>query len=161
MILNLLKISLTIFLFGFSYLNAEIVNNLIINGNKRVSNETIKVYGEIELNKNYLESDLNKILYNLYSTEFFEDVKLNLANNTLTIDLKEYPVINQLIFNGENNRRYVSEIKKLIKLKEKKSFIKSYLSEDIGTIKKLYSSVGYNFSEVTIKVKNYDDNKID
>ncbi len=161
MILKLLKISLTIFFIGFSYLNAEIVNNLIINGNKRVSNETIKVYGEIELNKNYLESDLNKILYNLYSTEFFEDVKLNLANNTLTIDLKEYPVINQLIFNGENNRRYVSEIKKLIKLKEKKSFIKSYLSEDISTIKKLYSSVGYNFSEVNIKVKNYDDNKID
>ena len=43
-------------------LNAEIARNLKIIGNERVSDETIKVYGDVELGKNYKESDLNNIL---------------------------------------------------------------------------------------------------
>ncbi len=157
---KILKIALAVF-FLITHAKAEVVNKIIISGNNRVSDETVKVYGNVSINKNYLEDDLNEILKNLYSTEFFEDVKVQLRNKILTITLQEYPVINQLVFNGEDNRRYISEIKKMIKLKEKQSFIKSYLSQDIDTIKKLYSSVGYNFSEVKIKVKEFDENKID
>ena len=40
---------------------------------------------------------------NLYETEFFEDVKVSFNNNLLTIDLKEYPIINQLIILGEKS----------------------------------------------------------
>ena len=40
---------------------AEIVENIVIEGNKRISDETIKIYGEVELNKNFTESDLNKV----------------------------------------------------------------------------------------------------
>ena len=66
------------FLFSTLSLNAEIVRNLKIIGNERVSDETIKVYGDIELGKDYKESDLNNILQNLYSTDFFEDVQVAL-----------------------------------------------------------------------------------
>ena len=45
---------------------AEIVKKIEISGNKRVSSETIKAYGDIDINKDYLEEDLNKILTNLY-----------------------------------------------------------------------------------------------
>ena len=34
---------------------AEQVNKLVIEGNKRVSKETIKIYGEIEINKDISE----------------------------------------------------------------------------------------------------------
>ena len=37
----------SILLFNFSILKAEIIKNIIINGNKRVSDETIKIYGEV------------------------------------------------------------------------------------------------------------------
>ena len=85
--------------------NAEIVKSVQINGNQRVSDETIKVYGEIKINKNYLENDLDEIIKNLYSTEFFEDVNVKISNNVLIINLKEYPVINQLIISGETSNR--------------------------------------------------------
>ena len=45
---------------------------------------------KVQKNKDISENDLNKILNNLYSTNFFEDVKINLNNNILTISLKEY-----------------------------------------------------------------------
>ena len=50
-------------------LKAEVIDKLVINGNKRVSSETIKVYGEIEINKNISEIEINKI-HNLYSLFF-------------------------------------------------------------------------------------------
>ena len=68
---------LLIYLFSLSSLNAEIVNKITIEGNSRISEETIKVYGDIEINKNYSEIDLNKVINNLYSTEFFENVNIS------------------------------------------------------------------------------------
>ncbi len=150
-----------IILFLSSISNAEIIKKIQIEGNNRVSEETIKVYGEININEDLNETGVNAILKNLYSTNFFEDVKIEFNNNILKITLKEYPVVNQLIIVGEKKKGYVEEIKKLINLKEKKSFIKSYLSKDIETIKKIYSSLGYNFSKVDAKVKTIDTNRVD
>ena len=110
-------LSILILLFS-SNLSAEIVKEILIEGNSRVSEETIKVYGDIQINKEISESEINNILENLYSTEFFEDVKIELKKNILKINLKEYPVINQLIITGEKKKGNVEEIKKLINLKK-------------------------------------------
>ena len=154
-----LKIVLIVFI--SSSVKAEIVNQIVINGNNRVSDETVKIYGEIELKKDYSDKDLNNILKNLYDTEFFEDVNVQLKNNVLTVNLKEYQSINKLTIVGEKSSRYQKEIKKVIKLKEKKSFIKSFLASDIEKIKKLYSSLGYNFSKIDTKIKELEGNKVD
>ena len=132
-----------------------------INGNNRVSDETVKIYGQIILNKDYSDKDLDQILRNLYETNFFEDVKIQISNNVLKIDLKEYPVINQLVIIGEKSNKYVEQIKKNIKSKEKRSFIKSNLAKDINTIKKLYTSLGYNSAVVEVKTKKIDSEKFD
>jgi len=152
---------LIFFLLFFSVLKAEIIKEIVIDGNKRVSDETIKVYGEIELNKNFSENDINKVLNNLYSTEFFENIEIKFSKNILKINLQEYPVISQLIVIGEEKKAYKEQIIKLIKLKEKKSFIKSYLNKDIEIIKQLYSTLGYNFSEVEGKIRKIDNDNLD
>ena len=154
-------IIISFFLLFCSKTYAETVKEIIVSGNKRVSEETIKVYGEIEINKDYQDSDLNNIVRNLFSTDFFEDVNVTLNNNVLKINVKEYPVINQLVFVGEKSNRYIEQIKKSIKLKQKGSFIKSKLAKDIETIKTLYSSLGYNFSKIEPKIKQIDSNNLD
>ena len=148
-------------LFFSSNLFAEKVSSVKISGNQRVSDETIKIYGEIEINKNYEESDINKVLNNLYSTDFFEDIKIRLEDNVLYVNLKEYPVISQLIFLGEDSKKIRDQIKKVISSKEKRSFIKSKLSKDIELIRKLYSSIGYNNSKIETKIKRIDENNLD
>ena len=157
---NLIKLFFVIF-FITSTSRAEIISKIIIEGNKRVSDETIKIYGNIDLNKDYSDLDLDRVLKDLYETEFFEDVNLELKNNTLKINLKEYPIVNQLIIIGEKSKRYKDQIKKIIKLKEKRSFIKSYLVRDIEKIKNLYSAAGYNSSNVEIKIKETNDESFD
>ena len=44
-------LSLIFFVSIFSNLNSEIVEKISINGNNRISEETIKVYGDIEIKK--------------------------------------------------------------------------------------------------------------
>ena len=155
-------ITITIFVVFFSgILKAEIIKDIIIDGNKRVSEETIKVYGNFKLNQDISENQVNQILNNLYETEFFENIEIEFKNNTLKIVLKEYPIINQLILFGEPKKAYQKEIKKLIKSKEKKPFIKSFINNDIEIIKKLYSSLGYNFANVDVKMRQIDEESLD
>ncbi len=157
------KLFIILFLSYFynSFLLAEIIKKVEISGNKRVSSETIKAYGDIEINKDYLEQDLNKILTNLYSTNFFEDVKIKLSNGVLTVQVREYPVINDLIILGEDNRKYKERILSLISLKQKDSFIENRLAKDVEQIKKIYASAGFNFVKVNTKIRNIDKNNLD
>tara|TARA_B100001248_G_scaffold259802_1_gene246580 strand:- start:2548 stop:4776 length:2229 start_codon:yes stop_codon:yes gene_type:complete len=155
----LTAIFITFLIFTSSY--AEVIKNIEITGNKRISDETIKIYGNIELDKDYTNKDIDLILKELYSTEFFEDIKISLKNNKLKIDLKEYPIISQLIIVGEKSNKYKEQIKKIMKLKEKRSFIRSYLARDIDRIKTLYSSIGYNSSVVETKIRKIDNDNYD
>ena len=66
-----------------------------------------------------------------------------------------------MIITGEKSNKYKDEIKKIIKLKQKSSYIKSYLTNDINTIKSLYSSLGYNFVEVVTKLNKINDGAYD
>ena len=148
-----------IFYFSISYSNE--INEIQINGNDRIGKETIIVYGDIDLNKKINEQEVNRILKNLYETNFFEDVKIKIESNTLKIDLKEYPIINQLILVGENSAKLKDEIKKNLNSKEKGSFIKPLITKDIDKIKSFYSSIGYNFSSVEAKFNTIDKKNID
>ncbi len=145
------------FLLLTTFAKAEVVKEIQITGNKKVSNETIKIYGGIKINEDYNEKKLNDILNSLYKTNFFENVELKLSNNVLIVNLKEFLTINQIIILGEKSKRRSDQIKKVISLKEKESFVKSNLSSDIELIKNYYSSVGFNSAVIQAKVKKFED----
>ena len=140
---------------------AEVVKKIEITGNERVSEATIKIYGNIKLNQDYSESDLDKILNNLYSTNFFENISINLSNNILKIDLDEFPIVSKLIVLGEEKERILKQIKKLMKLKENVSYSKNKLIKDIDLIKQLYASIGYNFAKVDSKINEMNEGNVE
>ena len=148
------------FLIFTSSVFAEVVKELNVKGNDRISTETIKVYGDIEIGKNYTKDDINSILKNLYSTNFFEDVSVTIINNTLNINLKEYPIINSIELQGEKSTSLKNSILEKLSLKTRESFILSELSSDAELIKKLYASVGYNFTNVKTKIEKFSNNRV-
>ena len=114
------KFLISIFLLLYtSTLNAEIIKKIEISGNERVSDETVKVYGDISINDNIDNLKINEIIKNLYSTNFFEDIDISVVNETLFIKLIEFPVINEIIIIGETTKKYKEAIKKNIKSKKK------------------------------------------
>ena len=139
-------------------LSAEIIKKIDITGNDRVSDETIKVYLDFSINKNIDNLKINDIIKNLYSTNFFEDINVSVSNGTLFIKLIEYPIINEIIIVGESANKYKEQIKKQIKSKKNGPFVKSLIADDEATIKKLYSSLGFNFLEIKSKVEKFPKN---
>ena len=75
-----------IFLIKISFVNAEIIKSISVNGNQRIADETIIIFSKINIGDNLIIDDLNKIIKNLYQTDFFKDVSVNLVNNILNIE---------------------------------------------------------------------------
>ena len=50
---------------------SEVVNKVSVVGNERISAETIMIFGDIEIGKNYEESDIGSLIKKLYETNFF------------------------------------------------------------------------------------------
>jgi outer membrane protein insertion porin family len=140
---------------------AEKINDIIIDGNTRISDETILIYGKINKNDDFSEIKINQIIQDLYSTEFFSNVSVEIKNSKLIIKLNEYPLVNQLILIGEKTNKLKEQILKLIKTKENRPYVKANLSNDIELIKSLYSSIGFNFTEVQSRIKKIDENNLD
>ena len=144
----------------FSQLNAEVINNIIINNNERISLGTIKTYGNIELGKNYSENDLNQILKNLYNTKFFKDVSLKVENQILIIDVTENKLVQSLIIEGIKSSRIQNAILENLILKEKAPFFESEISKDLANIKKALILQGYYFSSVISSIKMNNNNTV-
>jgi len=156
----MLKIYTSLFLFIFFNLSAEILKKVDIKGNDRISSETIKVYGDITKGKDYSNFDVNEILKKLYSTNFFEDIKISLSNNVLDITVKEYAIVNFIDLQGEKNKTTKKKILEKLTLQAKESFIESRVSNDVSIIKKLYASTGHNFVKIETKIEKFDNSRI-
>ena len=126
-----------------SQVSSEILNKVEIKGNKRISDQTIQVYGDIQLNKNYKNEDINEILKKLYNTNFFSNISTNFSNGILTINVTENPIIYSIDIKGEAAKKFKEQIFKIISLKEKSSYIENYVKSDIEIIKNFYKSLGY------------------
>ena len=143
-----------------TYSYSEVVNKVEVVGNERVSKETIMVYGDISLKSDYTSEDLNNILKKLYGTNFFDDIKLSINNNVLKIVVKEYPIINSVKVEGEPKNERIEKLLEVISSKKNGPFIKNILREDVETIKKLYLSLGYNFSKIDSRIEEMAKNRI-
>ena len=140
---------LLIIIFFAKSTNAQNVENIEIIGNKRISNETVLVLGNIDLNIFFDDQNLDKILKNLYSSNFFADVRLSLDNNTLKIELIENPIIENIEFTGFKNTDFISELTQRISLKERMSFTQNQLNQDLILIQNILKSSGYYFANTT------------
>ena len=153
-------IFLIFFILITSNLKAEIIKNFIVEGNERISAETIKVYSGIELNKSYDQDSINNALKELYSTNFFEDIQISIEGDTFKIYVKEYPLINSVELEGEKSNTVKKSVLERLSLKSSGSFIESSLNEDVNLLKKIYASIGFNFAQVEAKIEKFSNNRI-
>ena len=153
--------SIIILLFITLPVFSEIIKEIQVSGNKRVSSETIKIFSEVKLNSDLNRSQLNNIIKNLYSTEYFKDVSIKLESNILYIYVEENPIIQSINFVGLKNKRILKVLNEQVELKEKNSFIKNKVKKDENKISNILRSNGFYFSKVSSKFKNNNNNTID
>ena len=157
------QLTLLLLLFFLSILkaNSEIVKSIEIIGNERVSSETIKLFAKVNINENLDNNDLNDILKNLYDTNFFKDITIELVSNIFIIKVDENPIIENITFNGIKSDTLKQEVTKNLKLKSRSSFNEVLLNTDKKILKSSLKDAGYYFSNIDIETIDLGDKKLD
>ena len=141
--------------------NSKNYEKIIINGNERISNETILVFSEVSDDKSLDENSLNYILKKLYSSGFFSDVEVKIENKNLIINVTENPMIQTVHIEGIKKKNLKKNIYDVLILKDRSSFTSKSLQKDETSILNLLKSQGYYFPEVISSVQKFNDNVID
>ena len=132
---NLLIKLFILFILFLSNSYSEIIKDIEVVGNKRISKQTILVLGDLKINKDFDDILLNSTLKELYETNFFSDIKLSINNGLLKIIVTENPIIEKININGIKKKTFVENIYSSISLKDRTSYNDFKLQEDIILVK--------------------------
>ena len=149
----------SIFLTFSSY--SKNYEKIIINGNERISNETILVFSEIQDNIPLDENSINEILKKLYKSGFFKDVSVKIENDKLTINVLENPIIQTVFIEGIKKKKTEKQIYDLLSLKNRSAYNVTSVKNDQKFILSYLKNNGYYFSKISISTRDIGDNKID
>ena len=160
MIKIIVRINFIIF-FISSLSLAQIVTDISVEGNKRISKESIIIFGDIDFNKNYNDDDLNNILKNIYETNFFKEINLKIKNSILQLTVVENPIIEDVQINGIKSKNLTELLFDKLQLKNRSSYIESSFLSDLNLIKNIIKNNGYYFAKIkTSSTLNEDQNSI-
>lgn len=156
------KLLLISFLFYLSLtpLFAEVVEKIEIQGNERISKETILLFSKTNIKDDLNSNDINEILKSLYDSNFFLDVSVEFKSKILTILVDENPIIENITYNGIKSKTLKEKITKDLKLLSRSSYNEILLNEDKKRIKLSLKDSGYYFSNIDIEVAELGDKKV-
>ena len=161
--MNKSKVILLSFLLNFIFLSfsfSEIIKKIQIEGNTRISDETVLMFSKINVGQNFETLMLNELLKNLYDSIFFSDVSVKFENNIILINVEEAPLIKDIKISGIKADKFKKLIRESLLLKPRGSFNNFFLSEEKKIIKSKLKSAGYYFSKVDPFIEILDDNMV-
>jgi len=146
--------------FHLSVSNSKVIEQIKIEGNERISDEIILMFSEIDVGIDITSSTVNKIIKNLFETNFFNNVSVVFENNLVSITVDEAPLIDKIVFDGLDSKKIEKEIRENLKLKSRSSYNEFLLSQEVNTVQSILKSLGYYFSKVDPHIEFLDNNMI-
>ena len=134
---------------------------IIVNGNDRISDETILVFSEIADGKILNENLTNDILKRLYKSGFFKDVSVKIENNILIINVIENPIIQTVFIKGIKRKKTEESLYEILSLKDRSSYNLFLVNKDENAILNYLKEEGYYFTKITSSYQDLGNNKID
>ena len=160
MFIKFLKLNFVLLFFA-TFTFAEVITDVKVKDNKRITKETIITFGNIILGSDYQNKDLNNIVKNLYETGFFADVNITINNGTLIVNLVENKIVQTIIFNGVKAKKFMEQISESLVIKEKSPYIETESLKDLNRIKSTLSQSGFYFAKVSSSVVDNSNNTLD
>jgi len=137
-----------------------IIRSVAVTGAERLEADTVRSYAELRAGEPYDREKLDTALKALYATELFADVQIHDDNGALTIAIRENPVINRIVLEG-NKRIKEDKIKPEIRLAPRQIFTRSKARADVSRIIELYRRQGRFAASVEPKIVQLDQNRVD
>ena len=156
-------ILLLLLLNNIGYAEEQQANFLVIQGNNRVSIEEITEYSGFQVGKIYNNDDISNIIKDLFSTNLFVDIKVNLDKNTLYISVIETPIISRINIDGNKLVEADQIISSLesVGISQSKPYSKNLVDKVQQELTRLYYDNGRYSSSIDITENILDDNLIE
>ena len=139
---------------------SEVIKQIDIKGNKRISKETITMFLSYSIGDNLDNITINEITKNIYDTNFFEKVSVSFKKNILEINVVEYPIIETIEISGIKAKRIRELISKNLKMRSRSSFNEFLLKTDKENILNSLKEIGYYFPKIDISIEELKDKKV-
>jgi outer membrane protein insertion porin family len=150
---------LAVQLAGVTQAYAAVVSRIDVRGNQRVDSETIRNYIGIQPGKSFGQGDIDEAVKRLFATGLFATVNINQAGGALVIQVSEYSIVNQVLFDG-NKKIKDAQLRSTVQLQPRGSFSNAAMEADIEAIKAAYSRIGRDGAAVTASVNQLDGNRV-
>ena len=145
---------------SLSVSSSEVINQIKIEGNKRITDEIILMFSGINVGKDITSSAINEITKNLFETNFFNNISVVFEDNLVSIIVDEAPLIDKIVINGIKAKKIEKKIRDNLKLKPRGSYNKFQLSQEVISIESTLKSLGYYFSKVEPHIESLDNNMV-
>ena len=140
--------------------NGGTIKSINVTGSQRLEPDTVRSYIQLRAGGPYTTESMDQAIRDLFETELFTDVQIRDDNGNLTVEVKENPVINRIILEG-NKRLKEDKINKEIKLAPRQIFTRSKVRADVARIVELYRRQGRFAANVEPKMVMLDQNRVD
>ena len=138
----------------------DTIERIYIEGNQRIESRTILTYLGLQVGDQFERRAISNALKALFDTGFFADVKLLRKGNGLIVRVQENPVVNKVVFEG-NEHVETEDLEKEIKLNSRSIYTKTKLQNDVKRVLDIYRRGGRYTAEVEPKIIQRDQNRID
>ncbi|WP_150290901.1 outer membrane protein assembly factor BamA [Sphingobium estronivorans] len=139
---------------------AGTIRSVTVSGQQRLEPDTVLSYTKLRVGQPFTQETLDQALRDLYETELFADVQIRNDNGALTVEVKENPVINRIVLEG-NKRLKEDKIRPEIKLAPRQIYTRSKVRADVARIIELYRRQGRFAATVEPKMVQLDQNRVD
>ena len=137
-----------------------LVSSMNVDGNKRISTDTIISLSKIQIGSAYSPSQLNSALQSIKKSSYFKSVDISLVSNILNINVIENPTINSISFEGNKSLNDIN-LNELVSSKQRQTLIISKVEKDSNKIATAYADTGRISAIVTPKMIELSDNRVD
>ncbi|MFN3424943.1 MAG: outer membrane protein assembly factor BamA [Novosphingobium meiothermophilum] len=138
----------------------DVIRSVVVEGSQRLEPDTILSYIRLRPGQTYTQALGDQALKDLYATELFADVSIRNNGGDVVVQVKENPVINRIILEG-NKRLKEDKILPEIKLAARQIFTRSKVRADVARIIELYKRQGRFAASVEPKMVMLDQNRVD
>ncbi len=138
---------------------AVVINNVEVDGVKRIDKEVIISELDIKKGTDVSDSKINEMIKKLYGLDLFENIQMNIVGNTLRVKVTENPTINLIEFNGNkdlDNDTLLSEIN----LKPRSVYSEYVVNDAINRMIELYKRSGFYRVEIKPDIQKKDQNRV-
>ena len=131
-----------------SVAQAATVSSIDVRGNQRVDADTIRNYLTIKPGQSFSTADVDESVKRLFGTGLFSDVSVNQVGGTLVVQVSEYRIVNQVLFQG-NKKIKDAQLSNAVQMKPRGTYSPGQMEADTEVIRESYRRIGRDDATVT------------